>query len=211
MDKNIEKRIFSLNKIELREEEDGTVIFEGLAAPYGERASIPETDPWFTEEYAPGAFSRSVREKQDAVLNINHAGLPLARVGSGTLRLTDTSRGLECRAELDAEDPDVKRILPKIKRKDISQMSCAFRVKKSSFDESTDVPHRTIEDVDLYDVSIVTEGAYKTTEASLSQRDRHIVERFYNRLSRDIDMKLRESALPHRAQDEALREIQAIA
>lgn len=189
--KDLEKR-FTRFKFETREEGDDTIIFEGIAAPYGERAPIPNRENvWFTEEYVRGAFSKAIREKDDAVLNIDHGGLPLARVSSGTLRLSDTERGLHCRAELDKEDPDVMRVLRKIERGDLREMSCAFVANRTVWDESEEVPHRAIEEVRLYDVSIVTNGAYSSTDVSLSSRDSKILERMQSKLDRQIDLRTR--------------------
>jgi hypothetical protein len=46
----------------------------------------------------------------------------LARTKSGTLRLAEDERGLRIDATLDPTDPDVQRLIPKMKRGDMSQM-----------------------------------------------------------------------------------------
>jgi HK97 family phage prohead protease len=100
-------------------------------------------------------------------LNINHAGLPLARTKSGTLKLTQDKVGLRVSAELDRSDPDVQAILPKMRRGDLDEMSFAFRVNSQEW--SSDYTDRTITEVNLSrgDVSIVSFGANPTTVAAL--------------------------------------------
>jgi HK97 family phage prohead protease len=73
-------------------------------------------------------------------------------------------------ADLDPADPDVARILPKMKRGDLSKMSFGFSVDRGAeeWDQTGDIPVRTIRKVSrLYDVSIVTEPAYAGTEIAL--------------------------------------------
>jgi HK97 family phage prohead protease len=99
------------------------------------------------------------------VLVINHAGLPLARTKSGTLRLEPDAVGLRVFAELDASDPDVRALLPKMRRGDVDEMSFAFRVVDDVW--TPDYSEREITQVNLHrgDVSVVTFGANPHTMA----------------------------------------------
>jgi phage head maturation protease len=72
---------------------------------------------------------------------------------------------------LDADDPDVKSITGKMKRGDLDKMSFAFRATKQEWDETTDPPTRTITEVELFDVSIVTTPAYDGTSIALRSLD----------------------------------------
>ena len=72
-----------------------------------------------------GAFTDTI-SRDDVVFLINHAGLPLARTHSGTLQLSEDANDLKVRAFLDASDPDVCSIIPKMKRGDLDKMSFAF-------------------------------------------------------------------------------------
>ncbi len=84
---------------------------------------------WFgeyTEQFAPGAFTASLARGADVRLLINHEGLPLARASSGNLTLTEDDTGLRVEAQLDAADPDVQRIAPKMARHDLREMSHMF-------------------------------------------------------------------------------------
>ncbi len=137
----------------------------GYAAVFNEWTDI---GGWWLERVAPGAFAESIRA-DDVVFLINHEGLPLARSrgGRGTLGLAEDSRGLAVSASLDPDDPDVKLIVPKMKRGDLDKMSFAFRVLKQEWDETGETPKRTITKVELVDVAIVTQPAYAGTEIGL--------------------------------------------
>ena len=107
------------------------------------------------------------------VFLINHDGLPLARTRSGTLKLTQDDKGLRMETVLDAEDPDVQSIIPKMKRGDLDKMSFAFWPEVQEWDESGDIPVRTIRKARLFDVSIVTTPAYDGTSIALRSLDQH--------------------------------------
>lgn len=149
--------------------EGQTIKVSGYAAVFNERANI---GGMFEERIAPGAF-RSAIGRDDVVFLINHEGLPLARTRSGTLTLKEDERGLYMESELDPEDPDVKAIVPKMKRGDLDKMSFAFYPTVQEWDESGDLPLRTIREASLADVSIVTNPAYSGTEIGLRCLQEH--------------------------------------
>lgn len=124
----------------------------------------------FKEIIRPGAFVNALAAGNDVRLLINHEGLPLARSASGTLRLSEDDKGLGIVADLDRTDPDVQRVLPKMARRDLTQMSFAFTVAKGGDNWRTE-GERTIREINkierLYDVSLVTFPAYPQTAASV--------------------------------------------
>lgn len=160
-----EVRNYGLTDVELREAVDGVVTFAGYATVFNRNYEVYDTYGMFQERIAPSAFDRTLREDPDVVLVINHAGLPLARTKSGTLRLEPDAVGLRVYAELDPEDPDVLALLPKMRRGDVDEMSFAFRVVDDMWTE--DYSEREITQVNLHrgDVSVVTFGANPHTMA----------------------------------------------
>lgn len=122
---------------------------------------------WYTETIKRGAFGKTLSETPDVQLLLNHEGLPLARTVSGTLRLSEDERGLRSEADLNPDDPDVQRLLPKVERGDIDQMSFGFRVTRQEWDG--DYENRDIAEVSLDrgDVSIVNYGANPSTSFTL--------------------------------------------
>lgn len=165
-----EKRGYS-KPVEIRENDDGTVTVEGYAAVFDEEADIAGI---FREVIRPGAFRNAIKRGDDVVFVINHGGLPLARSTSGTLSLEEDARGLRVRSTLDGSDPDVRRIVPKMKRGDLSKMSFAFSMEggRQNWASSGDVELREIIEVgSLSDVSIVTTPAYDGTSIALRSRE----------------------------------------
>lgn len=153
---------------EIRAEDDGIKV-SGYAAVFNEEADI---GGMFREQIAPGAFKDAVN-RDDVVFLINHDGLPLARTRSGTLILKEDDKGLYMETTLDPDDPDVKSIVGKMKRGDLDKMSFAFWPDKQEWDDTKDPPLRTITQVTLHDVAIVTTPAYDGTEIGLRSLEKH--------------------------------------
>jgi HK97 family phage prohead protease len=149
--------------VEVRAEDDGGITVEGYAAVFNQ---ITDIGGMFREQIAPGAFKDAIG-RDDVVFLINHDGLPLARTRSGTLALSEDKKGLKMRTTLDAEDPDVKSIVGKMKRGDLDKMSFAFMPEVEEWDDTEDLPLRTIRQASLHDVSIVTMPAYEGTDIGL--------------------------------------------
>lgn len=155
--------------VEVRQEEgDTNPKVEGYAAVFNEETNIGD---YFRELFVPGAFRDAVKD-DDVVFLVDHDGLPLARTRSGTLKLKEDKRGLRISAELDAADPDVQRLVPKMKRGDLDKMSIAFvPTRQEWIDEEGAIPLRKIHEARLFDVSVVKFPAYEGTEIGLRALD----------------------------------------
>lgn len=160
-----------LADVELRMDGD-TPVLEGYALVYEYRYDVaggPEAGG-FTEVIARGAAAKSAGEA-DVRLLVNHDGVPLARSkgGEGTLRLESDDIGLKVRAELDPSNPTVQELRSAMARGDLDQMSFAFRIPKGENRQewSSDYSLRTIREVQLFDVSVVTYPANPATVAKL--------------------------------------------
>lgn len=154
---------------EIRADDDGTIRVSGHAAVFNQEADIAGL---FREVIAPGAFREAIG-RDDVVFLVNHDGLPLARTRSGTLTLTEDDIGLRMETELDADDPDVRGIVPKMQRGDLDKMSFAFRPTRQEWDDSGEIPVRTIHEASLSDVSVVTNPAYEGTDIGLRSLQEH--------------------------------------
>jgi HK97 family phage prohead protease len=151
--------------IEHRMTDDGELEFSGYASTYDTPYTLEDFFGEYTEEFVSGSFTKTLAQRDDVVLLINHEGLPLARTTSKTLDLSEDSVGLKTEALLVPTDPDVMRIQPKMDRGDLSQMSIAFRALRQEWNE--DYTHRKILEAKLYDVSVVTNPANPYTSATL--------------------------------------------
>lgn len=155
-------------KAEVRADDDGLTV-EGYAAVFNQDADI---GGMFIERIARGAFKDAIG-RDDVVFLINHDGLPLARnrAGVGTLELSEDEHGLKVRTNLSGADPDVARIVEKMKRGDLDKMSFAFYPEIDEWDDSGEIPIRTVKKARLHDVSIVTTPAYDGTDIGLRSLD----------------------------------------
>jgi hypothetical protein len=152
----MEYRVF---KTELRADATSPMA-EGYAAVFNTRTDLGS----FQEQIAPGAFKRALGEGQDVRMLFNHdPNMVLGRTKSGTLRLSEDNTGLRC--QNDMPDTQLGRdVYTLMKRGDVSQMSFGFIVRAEDIEFNADGSAlRTITDVDMFDVSIVTYPAYEST------------------------------------------------
>lgn len=163
-----ERRDFAC-EMEMRDGEGGTVEFDGIASvvdtPYTVRDAFGE----FSETMAKGAFNKTLKERDDVRLLVNHSGVPIARTKSKTLKLSATPDLRAVAPNLDPANPTVQELASAMKRGDLDQMSIGFRVTRQEWNE--DYTERTIREVQLFDVSVVTFPASPTTTASLRDLD----------------------------------------
>ena len=169
--KEIERRTFTVQDVEARQAEDGTMRLRGYAAVFND-ASVPLP---FKETIAPGAFRKTLSETPDVRLLINHEGLPLARTKNGTLTLSEDDRGLFMDAEI-ADTSEGRDLYKLVERGDVDQMSFAFRVIRQKWNEDRSV--RTLTEVSLADgdVSVVTYPAYPTTTVEAREALRNAID-----------------------------------
>jgi HK97 family phage prohead protease len=165
----------------------GAPIFEGYASVFNQPYDMGP----FWEQVDPSAFKRTLASGPDVRLLIDHEGQPLARTKSGTLELSTDDHGLHVRSALDPSDPDVQRLLPKMRRGDLSEMSFAFRVAPDGdvWEHAADRTTRTLRELSLQggDVSVVTYPASPTTSATLRSKDLDAARRLYvYRMARDL-------------------------
>lgn len=146
---------------EVRATEKGRTI-GGYAAVFNSTAEIGAS---FHEVIKPGAFRAAV--SQDVRALIDHdSGRVIGRSTSGTLRLTEDDVGLAVEIDL-PETQDGRDLATLIERGDVSGMSFGFVVTKQTWDDTTEPPSRTIEEVDLREVSVVAFPAYDDTSIAL--------------------------------------------
>lgn len=137
----------------------------GLVAPYGVEARIGG----FSETIAAGAFTRTLGEGRDVLALADHdTAKVLGRTKSGTLQLREERDGLHFALTL--PDTTTGRDLRTLaERGDLGGVSFGFHAVKDSWDGE----RRTLEDVDLIEVSIVSAfPAYGDTATTLALRSK---------------------------------------
>lgn len=131
---------------------------EGYAATFNTETRI---DGRFTETIAPGAFSPSIKAGRDVLALVDHdPARVLARTKSGTLRLSQDTKGLAF--DLDLPDTTAGRdVLALAERGDLGGMSFGFTI----LDEKRTGDRRELRAVDLKEISVVAAWpAYPATE-----------------------------------------------
>jgi HK97 family phage prohead protease len=147
---------------------DGMVAIRGYAAVFNREADgLP-----FREMIMPGAFTRSLDNGDECYLLINHNTdeLPLARRNSGTLTLSEDANGLLMDAVLDPTNPRAAEVISVLTRGDASEMSFAFTISPDGQTRTKDGV-RELRELNLFEVSICTWGAYSDTTVGLRTAD----------------------------------------
>jgi HK97 family phage prohead protease len=157
MTKTIERRLFDAS-IEIRTAADGTVGLRGYAAVFD--------SPAHGEVVRSSAFNRTLAQRDNVRLLVNHDGVPLASTKAGTLSLSVDERGLVVDVpHLDvANNPTAAELVSAMSRGDIDQMSFAF----TASDDPIVDGQRELREVKLFDVSVVTYPWYDSTQVGLT-------------------------------------------
>ncbi|MGN6307309.1 MAG: HK97 family phage prohead protease [Mesorhizobium sp.] len=175
--------------VEHRADVNGKTTVTGYAAVFGEIADI---GGWFKEVVARGAFANTLKTADVRAYFDHDTGRVLGRLSSGTLRCEEDDKGL--RVEIDLPDTsDGRDVKALVERGDVSGMSFRFEAVRQEWDETVDPPKRTLLEVKLGEVSIVSEPAYDGTSVAL----------------RSLDAVRRESRRQHNASAFARRKAEA--
>lgn len=130
----------------------------GYALVYGSEARING----HRETIAPGAIRATLGSNPDILALVDHdAGKVLGRTRSGTLRLSEDSRGLAFEIDL-PETTAARDVLALVERGDAGGMSFGFSVPKGG--DEWDGTSRTLRAIHLHEISVVTSfPAYAAT------------------------------------------------
>lgn len=171
------------NKLEFRENyelraidsEEGKMIIEGVVNQVGEWSKVLYGS--FREKIEPKVFERAIKSAKDNNRDIfflalhNNRELPLASIISGTMELVEKENKLMLRAELPPTTL-AKDIYELVKAKVLREFSFGFNNVQAKWDKDADgIRTRTITNLTLHEVSIVTTGAYNNTVANARSMD----------------------------------------
>lgn len=173
MTKNkIERLVLTGAELEIRVEGEGADEKKRIAGYAAVFDSWSNDLGGFRERIAPGAFNKTLQEADVRGLLNHDPNYVLGRSKAETLELTEDTRGLR----FSVTPPDTqwaRDLLVSIQRGDINQMSFGFRKIKDTWgqgladEQGRVLKERTLLEVALYDVSVVTFPAYPATEAGL--------------------------------------------
>ncbi|MBB3035385.1 HK97 family phage prohead protease [Alteriqipengyuania lutimaris] len=159
-----ERRAF-VGGLELRAEGDGESgqTTKGYACLYDNDTNI---GGYFIERFAKGAFTKSLKERDVVALHSHDDGRPMGRKSRDTLRFSDDDKGLGFENDL-PDTQDGRDLATSLERGDIEGMSFRFRAIKEEWDESGDVPKRTVIEAELYEITYTAFPAYPDTEVGM--------------------------------------------
>jgi uncharacterized protein len=163
---NVERRDFTFKFITNRSDDGDMPEISGHAAVFDQ---LSLDLGFFKEKIARGAFSNTLDADVRALFN-HDSNFVLGRTTNDTLKLNEDSIGLK----MDIKPPNTswaKDLMTSIERGDIDQASFGFRVLKQSWSEDTEQDEliRTVEEVELFDVSVVTFPAFPQTDVQLRE------------------------------------------
>jgi uncharacterized protein len=149
-----------LTELRSADESDGMTL-HGYAARFNSRSE----DLGFREYIEPGAFSKSLRSRNDVKALLNHnSDVVLGSTRAGTLVLSEDERGLADTISL-PDNTTGRDLAVSIKRGDISGQSFGFSVVRDEW--SKDYSERRLLEVRLHEVSITAFPAYSATNVNV--------------------------------------------
>lgn len=159
-----ELRTFDIAELRVEEREDKKPVIKGYAIVFNK---LSEDLGGFREQVAPTACSKTIAS-DDIRAAFNHdANYILGRNKAGTLLLEEDNKGISF--EIDPPDTQWCRDLQvSIGRGDINQCSFKFNTIKDTWENKKDGSMlRTLDEIKLFDISIVTYPAYPQTSAKV--------------------------------------------
>ncbi len=126
----------------------------------------------FREKIAPGTFTTTLDKGDDVRALVDHdPSKVLGRNTAGTLSLEQNTKGLK--ATIKPADTQAGRdIIVSLERGDIDGMSFGFRTITDKWETIDGEEIRTLEEVQLFDVSVVTYPAYPDTSVALRSMEK---------------------------------------
>lgn len=157
--------------VELRGGDDTTSPRQlvGHAAVFNTDTQIGDPAWGWLESIAPGAFRDSIATDDIRALFNHDANLVLGRNRSGTLKLSEDTVGLH--TIITPGDTTAGRdMVAHVERGDVTQMSFGFVPETELWEELPDgTVRRTLQKVQLWDVSPVTFAAFPTTDVAVRE------------------------------------------
>lgn len=163
-----------MSDIERRSFQEARIVSEdnrklkGYAIVFG---SMSQDLGGFREIISPEAVDRTLAAGTDVRALVDHdSAKVIGRTRSGTLMLRKDSHGLAVTIEPDTEISYARDIVRAVQRGDIDGMSFAFRAIEDSWNYDGDLPLRTVHDMRMSEISIVTWPAYQATDIQVAMR-----------------------------------------
>lgn len=169
MDRNQRQLRAIATKFETREDGE-TPHISGYFAVFD---SVYDIWPGMSESIRAGAFAGTLAGDIRALTN-HDTTLVLGRTTAGTLTLREDDKGLWGDIAINPNDSDAMNTWARVMRGDVTQCSIGFNIIREEAESKPDgSTHWTIEEIELFEVSVCTFPAYEETNISArsAQRD----------------------------------------
>ena len=183
-----EYRIVQIPDMQFRaldtDDEEKKYLVEGYATTYDDEYTLFEYDGIAYKEIV-SRDALAGADMSDVIFLYNHDGMVYARQSNGTLTLSSDEHGLHVLADLSSTE-ESRKMFESIKAGLVTQMSWAFTVAESSYDQ--DVHTRTIVKIKkVYDVSAVSIPANPNTDISARSFFDGVIEAEQEQRRRDLE------------------------
>ena len=167
-----EVRSFGARELRVGVADNGSKTVEGYAVVYN---ALSVDLGGYVETIAPGALTRTLKDNPDVLCLRDHdPSLLMGRTTASTLVLTEDQTGLYFRVNL-PKTSAANDLAESIDREDINTCSFGFVCVNDTWTQDAQGNViRTLLDVDLFEVSVVSFAAYSATSASLRSAPREI-------------------------------------
>lgn len=137
------------------------------ATGYAALFNVPsDIGGYFIETIAPGAFAGSLAQRDVLALISHDIGRVVGRKNAGTLTLREDDIGLGFENAL-PDTGDGRDLAVQIDRGDVGGMSFGFISRREEWDETGEIPKRTILEADLYEITYTAIPQYPDTTVAL--------------------------------------------
>lgn len=171
-------------KLEVR---SNSITLEGYVnVPERKSRVMPSIRGKFTESIAGGAFKRAIEKAEEIKILLNHDSKRELGSTKSNLELKEDEIGLYAKAEV--FDDEVRQLA--IDKK-LTGWSFGFKVNKDKWiDTDEGIQHRTVEDLDLFEVSILSvTPAYYATKVESRGAEENLIE---HRATDEISIEMKE-------------------
>jgi len=140
----------------------------GMAAPFNSTTMIGKAPFGFRETIKPTAWNNTIRNDDQVLLDNHDSSRPLARVSAGTMEVHAGRRGAMWEATPN-DTSYAQDVVKNVRANNYGGCSFSFEVVSDTWDYETedDIPLRTLNEINVREISVVTFPAYSDTTVSM--------------------------------------------
>lgn len=143
---------------------DGSRTISGTAIVFNSRS----VDMGFREVVCPGAVTETLSDGSNKLLLNNHdTSQVLGSTRSGNLKITTDSNGVNFSCKIDTRQSYASDLAIAVERGDVQGCSFGFRTNQDSWSDNAGTLVRTLEAIEVMELSLTASPAYEQTSTSI--------------------------------------------